>query len=110
MPRRRKPVHPGRIIRQEFLEPAAISQYSLAKATGLTQTLISGLLHGRRNVTAQTALRLERALGVSARTWLNLQSLYDLEKAEAESGSDIRATTRRLTLKNVAGEEASAFC
>jgi antitoxin HigA-1 len=109
MPRTRKPVHPGRILRQEFLEPAAISQYRLAKATGLTQTLIGGILHGRRGITASTALRLERALGVSAQTWLNLQSLYDLEKTEAEAGRNIRATTHRLPLKDSSKEERSAF-
>jgi antitoxin HigA-1 len=108
MSRTRKPVHPGRILRQEFLEPASISQYRLAKATGLTQTLISGILRGRRNITAPTALRLERALGVSAQTWLNLQSLYELEKAEAETGRAIRSTTHRLSLK-AAHEERSAF-
>ena len=108
MPRHHKPVHPGRIIRQEFLEPAGISPYKLAQATGLTQTLIGGILHGRRGITAATALRLERALGVSARTWLNLQSLYDLEKTEAETGSAIRATTRRLALKNLY-EEGGVF-
>jgi addiction module HigA family antidote len=99
MARNRKPVHPGRILRQEFLEPAAVSQYRLAKATGLTQTLISGILRGHRGITATTALRLERALGVSAQTWLNLQTLYDLEKAEAEAGRTIRSTTHRLSLK-----------
>jgi addiction module HigA family antidote len=109
MPRNRKPVHPGRILRQEFLEPAAISQYRLAKATGLTQTLIGSILKGRRNITAQTALRLERALGVSAQTWLNLQTLYDLEKAETETGRNIRATTHRLSLKAAQREETRVF-
>jgi len=104
----RKPVHPGRILRQEFLQPAAISQYRLAKATGLTQTLISGILRGRRGITAATALRLERALGISAQTWLNLQSLYDLEKAEAKTGRVIRATTHRLPLKSAHEEGRSA--
>jgi addiction module HigA family antidote len=102
MTRSPKPVHPGRIIQQEFLEPAAISQYRLAEATGLTQTLISGIVRGRNNITAATALRLERALGVTAQTWLNLQSLYDLEKAETERGREIRATTRRLRFKETA--------
>jgi addiction module HigA family antidote len=101
MANHRKPVHPGRVIRQEFLEPTGTSQYKLAHATGLTETLISGILLGRRNITAATALRLERALGVSARTWLNLQALYDLEKAESEAGRAIRATTHRLPMKIV---------
>ena len=94
----KKPVHPGRILRQEFLEPAGLSQYRLAQATGLSQMLISNILNGKRSITAETALRLEAALGVSAETWLNLQTLYDLESAELTSGAVIRATTVRVPL------------
>ncbi len=93
-----KPVHPGRILRQEFLEPAGISQYKLAKAAGLSEMLISNIVRGKRAVSAETALRFEAALGVSAETWLNLQMLYDLEKAENESGRAIHSTTSRVSL------------
>lgn len=93
-----KSVHPGRILKQEFLEPSGISQYRLAKAAGLSQVLIGNIVRGKRSITAETALRLERALGVSAQTWLNLQTLYDLESAETESGRAIRASTVRTPL------------
>jgi antitoxin HigA-1 len=98
----KNPVHPGRILRQEFLEPSAISQYRLAQATGLSQMLISNILNGKRSITAETALRLEAALGVSAETWLNLQTLYDLESAELASGPAIRASTMRVPLMETA--------
>ena len=99
MARKIKPVHPGRILRQEFLEPAGISQYRLAKATGLSQVQIGNILRGRRGITAETALRLERALGMSAQTWMNLQTLYDLERATLDEGARIERTTQRLDLQ-----------
>lgn len=99
MARKTKPVHPGRILRQEFLEPAGITQYRLAKATGLSQVQIGNILRGRRGITAETALRLERALGMSAQTWMNLQTLYDLERATLEEGARIERTTERLDLQ-----------
>ena len=102
MSRPKRPAHPGRILKQEFMEPAGISAYRLAEAAGLSQTLIGGILHGKRGITAETALRLERVLGVSARTWLNLQSLYDLEMAQEESGDAIRRTARKLDLRHPA--------
>jgi antitoxin HigA-1 len=105
MARRRhikSPVHPGRVLRQEFLEPSGISQYRLAQATGLSQMLISNILNGKRSITAETALRFEAALGVSAETWLNLQTLYDLESAELASGASIRASTVRVSLREAA--------
>lgn len=99
MARKIKPVHPGRILKQEFLEPAGITQYRLAKATGLSQVQVGNVLRGRRGITAETALRLERALGMSAQTWMNLQTLYDLERATLEEGARIERTTQRLDLK-----------
>lgn len=91
-----RPVHPGRIIRQEFLEPAGLTQQQLAAATGLSRMMISHLLNGRRGITAETALRLEAALGMSAATWLSLQNLFDLETAQVETGKTIRHETFRL--------------
>ena len=91
-----RPVHPGRILRQEFLEPAGISQYQLASATGLSQMQISNIVNGKRGISAETALRLEKALGMSAGTWMNLQSLYDLELAVLEEGKTISRTTKRI--------------
>ena len=97
-----KPVHPGRILREEFMEPARISQYRLAQATGLSQVQVGNIIRGKRGIAAETALRLERALGMSAQTWMNLQTLYELEKASTEAGQRIRQTTARLKLREAA--------
>ena len=102
MKRKIKPVHPARILREEFMEPARISQYRLAQATGLSQVQVGNIIRGKRGITAETALRLERALGMSAQTWMNLQTLYELEKASAEAGRRIKQTTARLKLREAA--------
>lgn len=73
-----EPITPGEILQTEFLEPLGISPYRLAQATGLSQTRISEVIHGKRRITPQTALRLSRALGVSERFWLNVQTDYDV--------------------------------
>jgi antitoxin HigA-1 len=102
MKKKIKPLHPGRILHQEFMEPAGVSQYRLARATGLSQVQIGNIIRGKRGITAETALRLERALGMSAQTWMNLQTLYELEKASAEAGRLIEKTTERLDLHEAA--------
>jgi addiction module HigA family antidote len=102
MKRKIKPLHPGRILREEFMEPARISQYRLAQATGLSQVQVGNIIRGKRGITAETALRLERALGMSAQTWMNLQTLYELEKASTEAGHRIKQTTARLKLREAA--------
>jgi len=96
--RKIKPVHPGRILREEFMEPSGVSQYRLAQASGLSQVQIGNIIRGKRGISAETALRLERALGMSAQTWMNLQVLYELAKAMIESGREIEKTTERLKL------------
>ncbi len=73
------PITPGEILLTEFLEPLGITQYRLAQATGLPQTRISEIVRGKRGITAETALRLSRALGVDDRFWINVQTDYDLE-------------------------------
>jgi len=73
-------VHPGEILLEEFLVPLDISAYRLAKDTFLPQTRISEIIKGRRRVTADTALRLSRYFGNSAKFWLGLQDDYDLEE------------------------------
>lgn len=102
MKRKIKPVHPGRILCEEFMEPARISQYRLAQATGLSQVQVGNIIRGKRGISAETALRLERALGMSAQTWMNLQTLYELEKASVEAGQRIKRTTTRLKLRDAA--------
>jgi antitoxin HigA-1 len=74
-----EPITPGEILLTEFLEPLGISQYRLAQATGLPQTRISEIVHGRRRITPDTGLRLSRALGLSERYWINMQTDYDIE-------------------------------
>ena len=75
-----KNVHPGEILQEEFLVPLNISAYRLAKDTFLPQTRISEIVKGRRRITADTALRLSRYFGNSAKFWLGLQDDFDLEE------------------------------
>ncbi len=75
-----KNVHPGEILLEEFLVPLDISAYRLAKDTFLPQTRISAIVKGRRRITADTALRLSRYFGNSAKFWLGLQDDFDLEE------------------------------
>lgn len=75
------PVHPGEILLKEFLEPMGISQYRLAKDIGVTPRRINEIAHGRRAITADTALRFGRFFGMEAQFWMNLQSHYDMEVA-----------------------------
>ena len=90
------PIHPGVTLREDFMEPHGLSANALARALGIPRNRIGDIVRGRRGVTADTALRLERAFGVSAAFWLNLQSHYELELAERDNGSTIRKTVRRL--------------
>ena len=79
MSKRFPPVHPGEILLEEFLRPMGISQYRLAKDISVPPRRINEIVHGKRSVTADTALRLSRYFGLSDRFWLNLQAHYDLE-------------------------------
>lgn len=74
-----KPIHPGEILYEEFLLPMGISQYRLAHDIGVPPRRINEIVHGKRAVTADTALRLSRYFGLSERFWMNLQGWYDLE-------------------------------
>jgi addiction module HigA family antidote len=78
------PIHPGEILVKEFLEPLEISQYRLAKDIGVTPRRINEIVHGRRAISADTALRLSLFFGIEAQFWLNLQSRYDMEMAREE--------------------------
>ena len=73
------PVHPGEILFKEFLEPLEISQYRIAKDISVPPRRINEIVHGKRSITADTALRLSRYFGTSDRFWLNLQMRFDLE-------------------------------
>ena len=78
------PIHPGEILLEEFLRPMSISQYRIAKDISVPQRRISEIVQAKRSITADTALRLGRYFNMEAQFWLNLQSRYDLLRAEAE--------------------------
>lgn len=73
------PIHPGEILMKEFLEPMGITQYRLAKDISVVPRRINEIVHGKRAITADTALRLSRYFGTSEKFWMNLQIRYDLE-------------------------------
>ena len=75
------PVHPGEILREEFLLPLGVTQYRLAKAVGVDPRRIHAIIHGQRSITAETALLLSRFFNNSAAFWMSLQAQYDLEIA-----------------------------
>ena len=74
------PIHPGEILLEEFLIPLGVSQYELAKDIDVPARRINEIVHGKRAITPDTALRLARAFGMSPRFWLNLQARFDLDK------------------------------
>ncbi len=73
------PIHPGEILLEEFLKPYGVSQYELAKVVGVSARRINEIVHGKRAISPDTALRLARAFDISDRFFLNLQNRYDLE-------------------------------
>lgn len=79
-------VTPGEILLEEWLKPMGVSQYRLAIEIGVPPRRINEIVHGKRAITADTALRLARFFGTDAQSWLNLQSHYDMEKAQLETG------------------------
>lgn len=88
------PIHPGEILVKEFLEPIGISQYRLAKDIGVTPRRINEIVHGRRAISADTALRLSQFFGMEAQFWLNLQSRYDMEVARDQLQDKIKKEVR----------------
>ena len=75
------PIHPGEVLLEDFLKPMQMSQYHLAQAIGVPPRRISEIVHGKRGITADTALRLGHFFRMEAQFWMNLQSRYDLETA-----------------------------
>ncbi len=73
------PIHPGEVLIEEYLEPLGITQHRLAVAIGVPPRRINEIVHGKRGISADTALRLAKYFGTSERFWLNLQSRYDIE-------------------------------
>ena len=77
----KNPFHPGEILLEEFLSPAGMTQSELAHKLGWTRARLNELIKGKRGITADSALDLARALGTSAKLWMNLQATYDLDEA-----------------------------
>ena len=83
------PIHPGEVLMEEFLEPLQISQNRLAVAIGVSPRRINEIVHGKRRITAGTALRLARYFGTTDRFWLNLQTRFDLEVEKDHLGDTL---------------------
>jgi antitoxin HigA-1 len=92
MAKKLPPIHPGEVLREEFLRPLNLSPYAVAHAVGVPRTRIERLANEQTPVTADTALRLGRYFGTSAAFWMGIQTQYDLERAEDE----LRATLRKI--------------
>lgn len=84
-----KNIHPGEVLKEEFLEPLGISAYRLSKDTFIPQTRISEIIKAKRRITADTALRLAKYFGTSAKFWLGLQDDYDLEEESENMKSEL---------------------
>jgi len=82
-------IHPGEIMLEEFLKPLGITAYRLSKDTFIPQTRVSEIVKGRRRITADTALRLSRYFGNSAKFWLGLQDDYDIEEEELNKKKEL---------------------
>ena len=96
---RMKPLHPGEVLREEFLQPMDITPYRLAKDIAVPVNRITSIVNEERAISADTALRLSRYFGTSAKVWTGLQADYDLEKAAIEHSAALQriesATTQR---------------
>jgi len=90
------PVHPGEVLLEDFMKPLGLSQYRVAKDIGVSSLRISQIVHGKRSVTADTALRLARYFGTGPTVWLRLQARYDLEVTEAKMAERIEREVKVL--------------
>lgn len=88
--KRLKPVHPGDILARDFMEPLALSAYKVAKDIGVATPTVNEIVRGRKAVTAEMAIRLAQYFGTSRELWLNLQTQYDLELADAKIGAAVK--------------------
>jgi len=88
---RLEPVHPGEILKHDFMEPFGLSATALAKAIGVTPARINEIVRGRRGITAATALRLARYFSTDAQSWMNLQDRYELSLAERDEADTLKS-------------------
>src|SRR5258707_15281992 len=89
--RKLKNIHPGEVLQEEFLTPLGLSAYRLSKDIGIPQTRISEIVKGNRRVTADTALRLSKYFGNSAKFWLGLQDDFDIEAEEMNKSRELES-------------------
>ncbi len=89
-----KNIHPGEILQEEFLVPLRISAYKLSKEVGIPQTRVSEIIKGNRKITADTALRLSKYFGNSAKFWLGLQDDFDIEEEEKLKSKELNLIER----------------
>ena len=94
------PIHPGEILMEEFLKPLGISQYKLAKDINVPARRVNEIVHGKRSISADTALRLSRYFNLSERFWLNLQARYDLEMEKDKFKARIESEVKVLELQS----------
>ena len=87
-------IHPGEILREEYMTPLGLSANALARALGVTPARINDIVRERRGITGDTALRLARYFGTDAQSWLNLQAAYELRLAEIETGKAIERAVK----------------
>ena len=92
---RPKPMHPGEVLKHDFMQPMGLSDTALARAIGVTPARINEIVRGRRGITAETALRLARYFNTDARSWMNLQDSYELELAARDKAEALRAIRPR---------------
>ncbi|MGZ3579561.1 MAG: HigA family addiction module antitoxin [Syntrophales bacterium] len=92
------PIHPGEILMEEFLKPLGVTQYKLAKDIHVPARRINEIVHGKRSITADTALRLSRYFNLSERFWLNLQARYDLEVEKDKLNDRIETEVKVLQI------------
>ena len=107
MAKKLPPVHPGEILREEFLIPMQLTAYAVAAACGVPRTRIERLARQETPVTADTALRLAKYFGTTPNFWMNLQALYDVRMAEDDAGTEIK-TLPTKPAKPAAGQSRSA--
>ena len=96
MARKLTPIHPGEILLEEFLKPMGISQYRLAQSISVPPRRINEIVHGKRSITADTALRLSLFFGLSDRYWMNLQAWYDLEVEKDRLGNRLKKQVKKF--------------
>lgn len=85
-----RPIHPGEILSEDYLKPLGVTASALARVLHVPTNRVTGIVNGERDVTAETALRLARALKTTPEFWINLQSAYDLRKAELKLKGKVR--------------------